>query len=374
MFRKLFALILLSFLLAVPIAAENDAGFGEMIENAPPEATELLPEEFFEGSPESAARGLEKLLEGRYFGELLGDLLLGGLESAMPALMSLFSVLVVSALLSTFKESLKSEALSGAVGLASAAALTVILVRSAAAHIEAVEGFLQRLSQLCLAMLPVMGSVLAMGGSGGAAAATNGGFLMILGVMEAVVGEAFGSIVGVSLALCAANIFSAKFRLAAIARAVRRSFGIFFGAVMSLLGFVVSLKIGIASAGDSMAMRGAKMFASNAIPLVGAAIGGTFGTLATALSYIKSISGAVGILLIFLLALPTFLTVWMYRCGLVLLSGAAEMLGCDRERELLSGVVSVYGYMLAVVAVSAVIFILLLTLFMRSTLAFGGVL
>lgn len=197
---------------------------------------------------------------------------------------------------------------------------------------------------------------------------------MILGVMEAVVGEAFGSIVGVSLALCAANIFSAKFRLAAIARAVRRSFGIFFGAVMSLLGFVVSLKIGIASAGDSMAMRGAKMFASNAIPLVGAAIGGTFGTLATALSYIKSISGAVGILLIFLLALPTFLTVWMYRCGLVLLSGAAEMLGCDRERELLSGVVSVYGYMLAVVAVSAVIFILLLTLFMRSTLAFGGVL
>ena len=373
MFRKLFALFLLPFLLVLPIAAESDVGFGEMIENAPPEATELLPEEFFEGSPESAARGLEKLLEGRYIGELLGDLLLGGLESAMPALMSLFSVLVVSALLSTFKESLKSEALSGAVGLASAAAFTVILVRSAAAHIEAVEGFLQRLSQLCLAMLPVMGSVLAMGGSGGAAAATNGGFLMILGVMEAVVGEAFGPIVGVSLALCAANIFSAKFRLAAIARAVRRGFGIFFGAVMSLLGFVVSLKIGIASAGDSMAMRGAKMFASNAIPLVGSAIGSTFGTLAAALSYIKSISGAVGVLLIFLLALPTFLTVWAYRCGLVLLSGAAEMLGCDREKELLSGVVSVYGYMLAVVAVSAVIFILLLTLFMRSTLAFGGV-
>ena len=72
------------------------------------------------------------------------------------------------------------------------------------------------------------------------------------------------------------------------------------------------------------------------------------------------------------MALPTFWSVWLYRCGLVLVSGAAEMLGCDRERELLSGVVSVYGYILAVIAISAVVFILMLTLFTKSTLAFGG--
>jgi hypothetical protein len=141
---------------------------------------------------------------------------------------------------------------------------------------------------------------------------------------------------------------------------------------MSLLSFIISIKIGIAAAGDSVAMRGAKMFASNAIPLVGSAIGETFRTVASALTYIKSVSGAVGIVLILLLALPIFLSIWLYRCGLVLLSSAAEMLGCDRERELLSGVVSVYGYMLAVIAISAVVFILMMTLFTKSTLAFGG--
>ena len=48
------------------------------------------------------------------------------------------------------------------------------------------------------------------------------------------------------------------------------------------------------------------------------------------------------------------------------------MLSCDREHELISGVVSVYGYILAVVAIVTVIFILMLTLFTKTTLAFGG--
>ena len=130
----------------------------------------------------------------------------------------------------------------------------------------------------------------------------------------------------------------------------------------------MSIKIGIASAADSVAMRGAKMFASNAIPMVGSAIGDSFKTLATALSYIKGVSGTVGIIILILLALPVFISVWLYRSGLVLLSGAAEMLGCERERELVSEVVSVYGYILAVVAIVTVVFILMLTLFTKTTL------
>ena len=378
MWAKLWAILFALALFALPCHAEAQStdtvnkSFGEFMENIPDDIAKLLPDSFFDGGIDSAAQGLDEVLDTGFFAELMGTLLSDGLKTATPTLLSLFSVLLVSALLATFKDTLRSEALSGAVSLAVSTVMTAILVRCAAAHIEAVTGFLSRLSELCLAMLPILGAVLAMGGSGSAAVATHGGFLMLLGALEAIVGEAFGGIVGISLALSAANVFSSKFRLGAVARAIRRCFGVFFGAVMSLLSFILSIKIGIAAAGDSVAMRGAKMFASNAIPLVGSAIGDSFRTLATALTYIKGVSGAVGIILILLLALPTFLSVWLYRCGLVLVSGAAEMLGCDRERELLSGVVSVYGYMLAVIAISSVVFILMLTLFTKSTLAFGG--
>lgn len=365
----------MAFLLALPCGAEEidlDREFSDMITAVPDDIAKLLPDSFFDGV-DGAAEGLDEVLEVGFWRELIRGLFLDGFAEITPALLSLFAIILVSALVSTFKDALRSEALSGAVSLAVSVVMISIFIRLASAHVELVVKYIDRLSQLCVAMLPIMGALLAMGGSGGAAVATHGGFLMILGVIEAVVGEAFGGIVGISLAMSAANIFSGRFKLSAVARAIRRCFGIFFGIVSSLLGFLLSIKIGIATAADSVAMRGAKMFASNAIPMVGSVIGDSFKTLATSLSYIKSVSGTVGIILLLLLALPIFISVWLYRSGLVLLSGAADMLGCDRERELISGVVSVYGYILAVVAIVTVIFIFMLTLFTKCTLAFGGV-
>ncbi len=372
MWVRALAVFAVLLALALPCSAEEiDDKFSKMMDGIPDDVAELLPDSFF-GGVDQAAKGLEEMLDGGFWGRLFRELFSVEIGEVAPTLLAIFAVLIASSLISLFKDSFRSEALSGAVSLATSAVLISLLVKAASSHIEAVNLYLSRLRELCLGMIPVMGTVLAMGGNGGAAVATHGGFMMVLGVMEAVVGQAFGGIVGVSLALSAANVFSGKFRLSAVARAVRRCFGVFFGVVTALLGFILSIKIGIAAAGDSVAMRGAKIFASNAIPVVGAAVGDSLRTLATALSYIKSVSGTVGIVLILLLALPTFLTVWLFRSGLVLLSGAAEMLGCDRERELLSGVISVYGYVLGAVALTAVVFILLLTLFIKTALAFGG--
>lgn len=374
MWSKLLALLVAVFALTLPCFAEEvsfDRELADIAESVPSEVEELLPEGFFDGI-DQAASGLEETLELPFWKELLGELFYDRVGQALPTLTALLGLVLVSALLSAFKDVMRSEALSGAASLAVSVVMTSVFVNTASHHIELVTTYAQRLSELTRAMLPLMGALLAMGGSGASAVATHGGVLMVLGVIEAVVGEAFGGIVGISLAMSAANIFSGRFRLSAVARAVRRCFGIFFGALTALLGFLLSLKIGIASAGDSLAMRGAKMFASNAIPIVGSAVGESFRVLATSLTYIKSVSGAVGMVIVLLLAIPVFFEVWLYRAGLVLLSGAAEMLGCDRERELVSGVVSVYGYMLAAVALLSVLFILMLTLFTKTALAFGG--
>lgn len=197
---------------------------------------------------------------------------------------------------------------------------------------------------------------------------------MVLGVIMAVVSECFYGLVGISMALSVASAFGSRLRLSAISRAVRRCFGIFFGVVTSVLTFLISLKIGISAAADSVAMRGAKIFASNAIPIVGGAVSESLRTLAAGLSYIRTIGGTVGILLISVAVLPVIITVWIYRGGLVLLSGVAEMLGAEREKGIIDGVVSVYGYILAVVSIISVVFILMLTLFMKTGLAFGGIL
>ena len=372
MWRRIIVLLAALLCFILPCAAEDiEDEYAHMIDSLPGDVVSLLPESFFDGL-DGASEGVDEVLAPSFWRELLGELLLVGAEENLPLLISLFLLILLSAVMSAFKDVFRSEALAGAVSLGVSVVAVSIFVRQSSAHIELVTSYVERVTQLSTAMLPVMGTILAMGGSGGAAVATHGGFLMILGVIEVVVGEAFGGIVGISLALSVANIFSGKFRLAAIGRAVRRCFGIFFGSVTALIGFLLSIKIGISAAGDSVAMRGAKIFASNAIPVVGSAVGDSLRTLAASLSYIKSVSGAVGMILVLLLFLPVFIKLWLFRSGLVLLSGAAEMLGCDRERELVSGVVSIYGYILAVIAIVTLAFILMLTLFTKTSLAFGG--
>ena len=373
MFLRIAAILAAMLLMVLPCRAESEVEkeLSEMLSTIPNDVAKLLPKDFLVSS-EALPDHLDEVLESGFWGRLLQSLFYDSLKASSSALLSLFAIVLTASVLGTFKESLGSEALSGAVSLAVSSVMLSIIIKCSSAHVESVTAYTHKLSSLCAGMLPLMGTLLATGGSGSAAVATHGGFMMILGIIEAVVGQAFPAIAGTSLAFCAAGAFGSRLRLGAVARAFRRGFGIFFGAVTALLGFLISIKIGIAAAGDSVAMRASKLFASNAIPVVGAAVGDSLRTLATSLSYIKTISGSAGIVFILLLALPIFIKLWLFRSGMVLISSAAEMLGCERERELISGAVSVYGYMLAIVAITAVVFILMLTLFLKTGLAFGG--
>lgn len=350
---------------------END--YKDLVYGVPDDILEYLPAEIFDGF-EEAQSGIDEALDTEgilgFFKGMLGD----GLYMAGKTLLSLFSLILLSAFFSCFKDVFKSEALSGVLGLASSLVIVSMLVKNADMHMNMIAGVIEAVGAIVKGFVPFMATLLAMGGSACAAAASHGGTLMVLGVVMAVVTECFYPIVGISMALSAASAFGSRLRISAISRAVRRCFGIFFGAVTSVFTFLISLKIGISAAQDSVAMRGAKMFASNAIPIVGGAVGESLRTLASGLSYIKTVGGTVGILLISVAVLPVIITVWIYRGGLVLLSGVAEMLGADREKAIVDGVVSVYGYVLAVTAIISAVFILMLTLFMKTGLAFGGVL
>ncbi len=379
MCRKITILIVLSLCLAslasLPVCAEEfldiENDYKELVYDVPRDILEYLPPEIFDGFS-GAESGIDASLDEGVILDFFRGIFKEGFYTAGKTLLSLFSLILISAILSCFKDVFKSEALTGALGLASSLVIVSTLVKNAQMHIKMTADVIEAVGMIVGGFVPFMATLLAMGGSGGAAVAAHGGTLMVLGVVMAVVSECFYGVVGISLAFSVAGIFGSKLRLFAISRAVRRCFGIFFGAVTSVLTFFISLKIGISAAADSVAMRGAKIFASNAIPIVGGAVGESLRTLASGLSYIKTIGGTVGILLISIAVLPTVVTVWLYRGGLVLLSGAAEMLGADREKSLIDSVVSVYGYVLAVIFIIAVVFILMLVLFMKTGLAFGG--
>ena len=111
------------------------------------------------------------------------------------------------------------------------------------------------------------------------------------------------------------------------------------------------------------------MLAGRVIPVVGGAVGETLRTVAGSVSYLKSTVGTVGIVAVVLLLLPPLVTVVLYRLGLIAASACADLLGCSAEGKLLEAFVTVYGYLLAVMCISAVSAVFLLTLFVKCSVA-----
>ena len=131
---------------------------------------------------------------------------------------------------------------------------------------------------------------------------------------------------------------------------------------MTLLLALLSSQNTLCAAADSTGARTAKLVSSTIIPTVGGSVGETLRTVASGVQYLKSVVGISGIFFILLLLLPTLL-------AFLLGSGVAEILGCEGEGKLLGELGSVYGCMTSVVAMTSVMFILALNLFVRTATA-----
>ena len=127
----------------------------------------------------------------------------------------------------------------------------------------------------------------------------------------------------------------------------------------------------LCAAADSASARTARLVSGLTIPIVGSGVGESLRVVAGSVQYLKSIVGIGGIVFVLLLLLPTLLSLIVTRTVLLLGSGVAEMLGCPTEGKLLSELGAVWGTMIAVVAMSSVMFILALGIFVRVAVAVG---
>ena len=81
--------------------------------------------------------------------------------------------------------------------------------------------------------------------------------------------------------------------------------------------------------------------------------------------------GIGGIAFILILVLPIIVRLLLIRWVFVLAVAIAELIGCDSESKLLSELGSVYGVLIAVVSMCSVMFVLAITIFLRSSIAVG---
>ena len=138
---------------------------------------------------------------------------------------------------------------------------------------------------------------------------------------------------------------------------------------MMLLLTLLSSQTVLGSAADTAAARAAKMVTSSAIPIVGGSVSDTLRTVASGVQYMKSVVGVSGIAVILILVLPTLISLLLTRLALIISGCVADLLGCESESRLIGDLGGVWSCMIAVVAMTAVMFILIMNIFIRTTVA-----
>ncbi|MBR2312037.1 MAG: hypothetical protein IKA46_01945 [Clostridia bacterium] len=378
-----FCLALLILLLAftLPVGAEGAQVSGESVEIAeeweafqaaiPPEVQDLLPKGFFSEDMTAVAQGVQEASTLSAILRAVGQVMGVTLTQNLALLAKLCGILVLAA---TFRAAVgeRKNGTEGAISLVTVLAITLMLFAGEETKFSQMEQFFDTVRTVCLSLIPLMGALYAMGGNVAAAVANHGVMSGFLAILET---ACSGVVVPVACALVALAILDAvtgKASLASLAALLRRTFTLGLSFFMMLLTFVLGMQHTLAKGSDTLALRTVRFAAGSFLPVVGGSISESLRTVAGSVEYLRGAVGIGGILVVFFLFLPTFLTVLLTRITFSLSSAVAGLLSCSREQKLLGELSSVWGYFLAVIACLFVMTVFSLTLFAHSAAAIAG--
>ena len=189
--KKLFLTIPLLLLIVTPVeAAASDTEevtmpppYTAIPDTLPPELEALLPDGLFSEDAEEALSATAELTDWRYLLNTLGAALGLGLEDTVGLLCVLVGIILLAAVCARLRDGLGNaggEILGFTVRLT---VYTAIAMQTVGA-LSAVQTYFDRLMALTGGMIPVMGTLYALGGNLGRAAVSSELMLVFLGICQ----------------------------------------------------------------------------------------------------------------------------------------------------------------------------------------------
>lgn len=372
------AVLLLAFAFALTISAEEKSsfesipeGYSELIGSLPSEVADKLPEGIYSQDIDELGDVVAQMSTPSYVFSFIASFVKLGIKDAAALLATLLGIIVLSAVFSAFKSSFEVEGISRTVSICSSCALFGGTVFTLSEHFERVGELFNNLALIVNGMIPVMSVIYAMGGNVLTAVSSSTTLYIFIAFCEEICRTSILPVAAVCTAFCLCGAISPDVKLQSISSAIKKGYTFVLGLIMTVLIAVLSGQTVLSSASDGISARAAKLVAANVIPIVGGSIGETLRTVAASVGYIKGVCGIGAIIFIFMLVLPTLITLLLTRAVFIISVSIADVLGCEREGKLLSELSSVYGMIIAVISMCSVMFVLALTIFIRCSVAAG---
>ena len=227
---------------------------------------------------------------------------------------------------------------------------------------------LEELSDFFASLIPLLSAVTVAGGGGGAASVQHIGMNITLSLVGWIGSSFFYTVASVGFAF-GLLVAIGDNGAASLTKGIKGFFTWTLGIATALLTATLSLQTAVAAASDGAAIRAAKYAASGMIPLVGGTVASALSTLASGLAYAKGVIGAGAIaVMVGIIASPLALLL-LYRLVLSLALMLSDFLGVASSSRILGSFRGSFDFLIAVYALSSVLYIFNAVLFMKSGVA-----
>ena len=371
--------LLLLFGLKIPTSAQSIDGISEttpqaffdLLDALPAELYDLLPKDLFSDQTEDLNSAVREMSDASFLLNTVLNTIGIHLQDAIRLLATVIGLLLLSALLSALRTTVKSDSVGRVFSLISSLALLWAVLAGGYTSVMAVSQYIKRLNAMTAAGIPLLALLYSMGGNVTAAVASTSGLTVYLGVLETVVGRSIVPFCGICLAFGFLNASGLGLSLGGFLGTFKKHYATLLAFLMMLLLAMLASQTALGASADSVAMRSAKFATGNLIPVVGGSMAELLRTVSAGVQYLRTTMGLCGILLLSLLLLPTLAELFLYRWVWQISASAAELLNCGNEKKLLDEIASLNGYLIAAVSICSSVLLLGFILLMRCASAIG---
>lgn len=361
--KRCFALLLLalSFLFLTSPVLAGDADEPKIDVETPKDLEDYLPD--FE---EMDASDVQNAFDFRFFSKIGVKILVEAVPDAARSFALLLGLFLVSSILHAVKGTLAVPSLQTAMDLVSMLCMAGAIFEVTETAFGFAESYITTLSSFMKSITPTMAAFMAASGKFTSASVISGVIFLAVAILEGIAARVLFPLIRLSLCL---SVISAVFNMpgvSGIAPYIRKIISYIFGFVTLCLSAVLMFQNIIAKSTDSLAMRGIKFAVGNFVPIVGGAVNEALSTVIGGLGTIKAATGVVGAVIVCLLVAVPVIRILLHKMFLELLSFIAGLLGLGNETRLMTEIASFLGYTAAIMAISAVFFVLSLSM-MAST-------
>lgn len=352
----------------------GEFSFSEIEGLIPEEMTDVIPKEIFSQSGTDAAKSVGEAFDVKNVFSYIIDSLLICVPSTVSNFAILFGVLILSSAFGILSESLKSAYVSQTVKFTIALSLVTLLFLWQKSMFETAVGYLEGMTTLMNGLLPVMGTIYALGGNISSAVVQSGFTMLMLAVFENAVICVFMPILKMCFGFTLVTAISqGKPDMSGISKTIKGIYTAGISFLMLVILVMLTARNMIASGSDGLAAQTVKFALGNFIPIIGGALGDSLGAVTSGLILIKNGAGALGVLLILLMSLPAIGSLMVNNAVLSILSLISGVLGCEFEKKLFDEAKELSGFAIALCGICALTFILSVAVFVSTNVAIKSV-